>query len=59
MRFLVKVEGKLIVAAPDKKTALARANVYMTRVGLSTFKGNEHYTEEIEEEQVVEAECKF
>jgi len=43
MKFLVKVEGKLIVEAADKKLAIEKANVFLAEKSLGGFKGNEYY----------------
>jgi len=53
MKFLVKVEGKLIVEAADKKLAIEKANVFLADKNLGGFKGSEYSTEEIHDTSVV------
>jgi len=53
MKFLVKVEGKLIVEAADKKLAVEKANVFFADKNLGGFKANEYYTEEINDTSVI------
>jgi len=55
MRFLVKVEGKLLVDASDKRLAIEKANVFLANKNLEGFKGNEYYTEEVHDTRVVPA----
>jgi len=52
-KFLVKVEGKLIVDAADKKLAQDRANVYMGDKGLPGFKATEYGTEQVEDSNIL------
>lgn len=52
-RFMVKVEGKLLITANDKQAAIERANMFMADKGLPSFKGNDYYTEQVEDGSVV------
>ena len=52
---VVKVEGKLLVRAADKKLALDQTNVFMSDKGLPSFKANEYHTEEIDDSTILEA----
>ena len=54
-QFMVKVEGKLLVRAADKKLAIEHANVFMSDKGLPSFKGNEYGTEPVDDSTVLEA----
>jgi hypothetical protein len=55
MKFLVKVDGKLIVEASDKQLAIEKANVFLADKNLGGFKGNEYDTEEITDSSVIPA----
>jgi hypothetical protein len=55
MKFLVKVEGKLLVEASDKKLAIEKANVFFADRNLGGFKGSEYSTEEIQDSSVIPA----
>ena len=54
-QFLVKIEGKLLVRAADKKLAIEHANVFMSDKGLPSFKGSDYGTEPIDDSTVLEA----
>lgn len=54
-KFMVKVEGKLLVRAADKKLALEQANVFMADKRLPSFKAVEYHTEEIDDSAILEA----
>ena len=54
-QFMVKIEGKLLVRAADKKLAIEHANVFMSDKGLPSFKGNEYGTEPVDDSTVLEA----
>jgi len=55
MKFIVKVDGKLLVEASDKKLALEKANVFLADKNLGGFKGSEYGTEEVNDTSVIPA----
>ena len=54
-KFIVKVEGKLLVQAESKEAAIERANVHMADVGLPSFKASNYDSYIIDDTTVVPA----
>lgn len=55
-KFIVQVQGKLVVTADTKEAAIERTNVFMANNQLPSFKGQAYQTEQIEEAQFIPAE---
>jgi len=53
MLFIVRVVGKLLVEASDKKLALEKANVFLANKNFGGFKSTDYGTEEVNNTSII------